>query len=152
MKIGFDLDGVLCDCSGTILNFERVFEKMNVDNIDKIDQYYYKERKPLLNPKLFMGEQDIGFCITSRPRKFRDVTNRWMNKYYSDIPVYLLKNEIKAKDCVSFDDIMRRVAIEKIKLIEELKLDVYIDDTPNIIYWMRKLNTGVKFIQYGGLL
>lgn len=143
MNFGFDMDGVLCDFSQSILALLH-------HNGNKDEMLYYKERKPLLNPFLFMTEDDRGFCITSRPySKYVDVTRQWMEKYYPAIVLCWLQKEYDYTDIVG-------IATEKIEKIKFYNIGVYIDDSPEIVSAMRQIainkDVNVQIIQYGGRL
>ena len=65
MKIGFDLDGVLCD---TDMNFLRLLERVppfqdDLEKMMEFESWYFNERKPLLNPENFMSEGDEYYVI-----------------------------------------------------------------------------------------
>jgi len=136
MKIGFDLDGVLCDISITELDLLHRHQ-------DKNDLLYYMERKPLLSPYMFMTESDEAFCITSRVRKYHEITTRWMHKYLPGIPVYFLRKDLSYTN-------PEAVAKDKIRIMKDLGIEVYIDDSYHFIKNMREIEPNIKFIQYGG--
>ena len=136
--IGFDLDGVLCDISLPDL-------AMLHEHDDEEVGLYYIDRKPLLNPKLFMLEEDEAVCVTARPKQFESITLTWMKKFYPDIPVMFFDNNVEWFD-------RPLVACEKVKILYRENVSVYFDDDPAIVRWMRGLSNAIQFIEYGGRL
>ena len=78
MKIGFDLDGVLCD---TDLNFLRLMAHVFEEDRQKLiemETLYFNNRSPLLNPENFLSEGDEYYIITGRSHKYgKEVTEEW---------------------------------------------------------------------------
>ena len=143
LKIGFDLDGVLCD---TDMNFLRLLERVlpfqdDLEKMMEFEAWYFNERKPLLNPENFLSEGDEYYVITGRDNEFHgEVTERWCRKFTPNASgVY----------CVG--EYPKLVEEGKAKKIVELGLDVYIDDHPVSVRKLRAaLPSHVKVIQYGG--
>jgi len=154
MNIGFDLDGTLCNISGTELNLLQINKEKfkNLHGRQNAEKYYYLERRPTFNARMFMAEGDKGFAITARPKKFKDITKRWMKHFYPDIPVYHLTKIIKLKKHKNIAEMMYQVAKNKLNIMRKLKIKVYFDDDPRSIFALRKMSKDIKFIQYGGLL
>lgn len=153
MNIGFDLDGTLCDISGTELNLLQAME----DSIEEVGRrnpecYYYFERQPLLNPRLFMSERDKGYVITARPQKFSFITKRWVKHYYPDFKIHHLTKEIKLKESKSVVDLMYKVSKNKLEIMKELDIQLYIDDDPYTIFFLREMSKRICFVQFGGRL
>ena len=154
MIIGFDLDGTLCDISGTELNLLQANKDKfkNMVGRQNSELYYYLERKPTFNPRMFMAEDDKGIIITARPKTFESITDRWVKRWYPDFPVYHLTRIIKLRECKDIADMMYKVAENKLEIMRELKVEVYIDDDPHTIVYLRSMTKDIKFLQYGGLL
>jgi hypothetical protein len=143
MKIGFDLDGVLCD---TDMNFLRLLT--NVPPYDKdiemrkeLETWYFNERKPLLNPEHFMSEDDEYYVITGREDEVAgEVTKNWCGKFAPN-----------AKGVYCVGKHLESVEEDKAKKIVELGLDIFIDDHPVTVKTLREiLPEHIKVIQYGG--
>ena len=141
MKIGFDMDGVLCDTDLNFLRFmANVFEE-DRDKLIEMETLYFNARGPLLNPEDFLSEGDEYYVITGRSHEHHDkVTQEWCRKYAPNASgVY----------CVG----KRREPVEedKARKIMELGLDVFIDDHPVTVKTLREKFQGeVLIIQYGG--
>jgi len=149
MKIGFDLDGVLCEIDMVALN---LMDKLPVNGRVDIESYYYDTVKPLLNPEDFLNDGDIYYVITGRHDQLTATTFRWLNKYcpnYSDYfivggkPWYL-------RDETDHKTFHKSGAEMKADLINTLELDIYIDDSPKVVEILRRLCPNTKVIQYGG--
>lgn len=143
MRIGFDLDGVLCD---TELHYLRLLEGIppfeeNHEGLLEFETWYFNERRPLLNPEDFLGEGDEYYVITGRDREaHREITERWCAKYTPN-----------AKGVYCVGDYPDPVEEGKAEKILELKLDVFIDDHPATVKHLREvLPRDTKVIQYGG--
>ena len=73
MKVGFDLDGVLCEID--------VFGLRLIDNTTpkeaqcSAEEWYYRERKPLLDARLLLSKDDEFYIITSRTDRLQKITN-----------------------------------------------------------------------------
>lgn len=149
MKIAFDLDGVLCDIDVAMLFVIRFLGQ----ETKKIETEYYKERKPLLNPHLFLTEKDEFIIVTSRKKHLYDITKRWVKKYFPGIKLFLINKDYTCP---------REIAKEKMRIIRRENVRVYFDDSAKIIEAMRALNKiereysimttkpEIMFIQYSG--
>lgn len=143
MKIGFDLDGVLCD---TDMNFLRLLERVppfegDLERKMEFEAWYFNERRPLLNPEDFLSEGDEYYVITGRDREAHtEVTERWCSKFTPN-----------AKGVYCVGEYPGPVEEGKAKKIVELGLDLYFDDHPVSVRKLREaLPSSVKVIQYGG--
>ncbi len=140
MIIGFDMDGVLCDINLVELELMRLYNNRG-------EEHYYRERKPLLNPKNLMMESDTAICVTARKKHLREITKRWMNFHYPYIEIHFFETDREYWE-------KEKIAMEKLKLLYKLNISIYIDDSSDIVYFMRKLDKENKiiFLQYGGRL
>jgi len=153
MKIGFDLDGVLCDLDISIL---RCIDFISDPDMRRsAEEYYYKCRKPLLNPYYFLSEEDEGYIITARPLYLEEITRKWVKQFYPTFPLIILghtppfgiTDEKEIRKWLKREQLMKKV--EKIK---ELNLEIYIDDTPSLVVELRKLCPNTKIIKFGGII
>jgi len=145
IRIGFDLDGVICDISVTTL---RMIDQVDEEKKLMLEKWYYKERVPLLNPNLIMANDDEAFVITARPSYLATITKQWMRKYYPGIPVIILGCKSAPKSDLRCW--WKSIIDEKVKAIKKLRIDLYIDDSPEIVKELRR--RGINCLQYGGLL
>lgn len=144
MRIGFDLDGVLCD---TDINHVRLCVGIppydtDLEKRKEMEIVYFSSRKPLLDPEDFVCDGDEYFVITGRGEEIMgEVTRRWCGKYVPNAKeVYLVGGGY-----------WKPVTDAKVKQIVELDIDVYFDDDPEIVKELRKaLPDKIKVIQYGG--
>jgi len=156
MKVGFDLDGVLCDIGVVELH---LMHKLPPKGEETAELYYYTERKPLLNPKLLMHEDDEYHIVTSRHQGLREVTGRWVEKYYPDVnSLNIVGVEAWYQNASGADDpaVWKAYANQVVKLkaakINELELDVFFDDSVGNVVQLRELCPNTTIIQYGGRL
>jgi len=150
MKIGFDLDGVLCEINVAFLRMIDNFP-LSKEKIREISElWYYREVKPLLNPIMIMAPNDKGYIITSRMSYLREITEEWVKKYCPNLELHLLglsqcpdnPKEVKAW--------INNMTECKAKKIKELGIELFIDDSPEVVIDLRKL--GVVALQWGGRL
>jgi hypothetical protein len=79
-RIGFDLDGVVVeDCVGF---WSRSDEK------PEVTEYVVSMARLLFNPRLLLGQDDVGYIITARDPKLKAVTLSWCNKNVPGLYVY----------------------------------------------------------------
>lgn len=141
MKIGFDLDGVLCD---TDLNFLRLMANVYEEDREKLiemETLYFNNRSPLLNPEDFLSEGDEYYIITGRSHEHHtEVTMEWCRRYTPN-----------ASGVFCVGKHWEPVEDDKARKIMELDLDLFIDDHPVTVKTLReKLQGKVNVIQYGG--
>jgi hypothetical protein len=102
---------------------------------------YLQELKPLNNPDLFLSEGDEYYIITGRHSISDEyVTNDWCSKHCpNNKGVYI----------VGGDGINTSKA--KTDKISELGIDVFFDDDPLIVKYLREALPGVVVVQIGGV-
>ncbi len=143
LRIGFDIDGVLTDMKGSSWALRIKDENLT--------QLFCGEARPLLNPKLFLHEDDEIFIITARSKNLREITQKWCDKYFPGVSIY----QVDVKAWKSSDDWkgwFEEVARSKAKLINVLGLDVYFEDQPKTVTKLRELCPRTTIIQYGGCI
>jgi len=146
MRIGFDLDGVLVEQDVCLLQVMRCLEEHK--NLAWAREWYYRGRKLLLDPKLFMGKHDEGYIITCRVEELRKLTEYWCEKYVPQLKLIYLPSRIKTGS-QTFRAWCLELATLKSQVINKLKLDVYFEDIPNVVFHLRKLCPNTKIIQFG---
>lgn len=141
MKFAFDLDGVLCDIN--------VVELYLTENNNRMEEWYYRERKPLLNPKDFLTSEDEYIIVTARKECLRNLTCKWLKKYLPDARWILIG--------IGYTN-PREIASKKMKILRKEKVDIYFDDNIDVIKALRTLNEvgkeigkkDIKFVHYSG--
>ena len=156
MRIGFDLDGVLCDIDHVGLH---LMNKLTPKEEEKAEYYYYRQRTRLLNPEDFLNDGDVYYIITARHLPLYNITKAWCDKYTPKYKgLYLVGGTpwYKRPDNDDRDPYTKSYGEEaneaKVKLINELQLDVYIDDNPKTVEYLRKNCPNCTVIRYGGRL
>lgn len=148
MRIAFDIDGVILDIDlGLIRTIDFIEdEKKRAE----ASLFYYTLRKPQINPCDYIHEDDELYIITGRDEKYRDITERWVKKYYPMAKLIILGHEEPNPD-TNLEKWFIKQARKKAEALIENKIDVYFEDTPPVIREMRKiLPQTIKVIQYGG--
>jgi len=148
MKIGFDLDGVLAT---TNISVYRMADLTN--HSEEIYMWNYRMAKPLLNPMDFMlFKEDEYIIITSRIESGRQITEEWVEKYCPHCSkLFILDNGFPKDD--SQKEVYKwldRMVKSKADVINETKLDVYLEDSAYIVKKLRKLCPNCKIIHFGG--
>jgi len=149
LRIGFDLDGTLCDISVALLrSIDNMKDKQAMRNIE---QWYYRERKPIFNARLFLHETDEMYIITSRPKRLNKITRKWVNKYYPKAKLYICDypQPLGIKTDSELNKWLYNKQKDKAEVLNKLKLDVYFDDDPSCTD-LRDLCPTIKIIQFGG--
>jgi len=127
-----------------------------IDNISdeakrhSFEEWYYRERRMLLNPEDMLAPGDEGVIITARPKYVEEITKAWVKKFCPNLKLIVLG----LRSCPSLQkDIpawFEEIQMLKIKTIKDEKCDVYIDDNPDVINELRKHS--ITALQYGGRL
>lgn len=149
LRIGFDLDGTLCEIDIGLL---RVIDNMEGEAQRSAEEWYYRERKPLLNARLFLHPDDKMFIVTSRPKRLEKWTKQWVLKYYplTMINLYIVNYPTpKGNTEKEVNGWLENKQKHKANILNQLKLDVYIDDDVQVPI-LRKYCPNIKIIQYGG--
>jgi len=151
MKIGFDLDGVLCNVSITQIVLLNEIPDEKLRNYAKL--WYYRERKPLLDARLLLKHDDEMYIITSRDKEFTDVTERWVKHYYPKAKLTVLgQDEMEGNGELKARDYCKEKVEMKAQKINELGVEVYFDDEAEWFDDFRELCPNCKIIKYGGRL
>jgi len=156
MKLGFDLDGVLCDIDVVTLH---LMHKLTPEKEELAELYYYTERKPLLNPKNIMTEWDEYHIITGRHEGLADVTKRWVSKFLPDVKSLHIVGEAawyklaaRADDDAVWEEYAEKSIMNKVDKIIELGINFYIDDSVTNVRRLREELPDITVLQYGGRL
>lgn len=116
------------------------------------EPWYYLEQKPLLDPQMILGENDEFIVITGRSKDKKEITEKWLNKFcpkYKKLfvcglgPAYGLTT----KQVNNWSETQAKL---KAKIINEEKLDVFLDDNGKVVNYLRKHCPNTKIIHYGG--
>lgn len=144
MRIGFDMDGVICKFDE---GFYRLVQMLDYDDAvrKEIMRYHYRTVEPKIDVRQFVGDGDEVFIITGRNKEYEDVTREWLKRHGYEYPVVFLSNN----DLRSCDDVglfYNDLAMKKVKMVETLGLDVYFEDNSFIVKVMRNYCTNTKVI------
>ena len=142
MKIGFDLDGVLSDADSTLYRFIYYSLKDKDPKLyEMLRETYFQELRPLYNPELFLSDGDIYYIITGRHGlSDENVTRDWCNKHCpNNKGTYIVGGEGISTSKAKADK------------IRELGVEVFFDDDPLIVKYLREMLIGVAVIQIGGV-
>lgn len=143
MKVAWDFDGVLCDVSVTLLSLMKGADM-------KIVEWYWRERKPLLDPRLFLAEEDTFFIITARDPAYWRITNKWLKRWIGNMNYEYICVGDWSWDKHDEIKILDQVSEAKAKAINDNKIDIYFDDSEYIVKKLRQLCPNCKVIHYGG--
>lgn len=146
MRIGFDLDGVVVKHNLPILRMMDLIEDPR--KRDEVARYYYKQQEILLNPLLFLLEEDELYIITSRSNKYRRETEQFIEKYLPTARLIIL-DLIDPSLLIDLDSWYRKQAELKAKVINDLGIEVYFEDIPKVVRYLREMCPNTKIICYG---
>ena len=148
MNIGFDLDGVVVEQQLGIL---RIIDILGQEHKDELMQYYCSSLKTQLNPLDYIADNDKLFFITGRSKAIEDITKYWATKYFPTATVYVTCNPTPNKE----DEVINwslLVAKNKSKYIIENNIEVFFEDNPTAVKYLRELCPNCKVIQYSSRL
>ena len=150
MIIGYDLDGTLCDFNESV--YWHVLQAIPLERRMAAHNNYFRSRKPLLNPELFCSKEDEYHVITARYDDFKSVTEEWCQKFLPNV-----KSVNTSGIWTPWGDkgikMVEKPNHKQIKadIIRKLGVEVYFEDSPNYVEYLRKELPDVKIIHYGGL-
>lgn len=151
MKMAFDLDGVLCDIDVALL---RILDNIKDEKARlSAEEWYYRERKPLLNAKLFLRNSDEFHIITSRPKRLAKITMKWVGHYYPNSNLHIVfQDTIKCGENGSKDitEYCKQKVTLKANKINQLGIEVFFDDEAEAFDLFRELCPNCKIIKFGG--
>lgn len=149
MNIAFDLDGVVLDQDLCALRSINLMQDRK--QAQELFVYYCLYRQIQLNPMDYISEGDKLFFITGREELVRDITERWQKKYFPQATLIMTDctyNEKEQNEKIEVWYVTQ--AKKKAKPILDNKIDVFFEDTPQVVVELRKLCPNTKIIQYGG--
>lgn len=147
MRIAFDIDGVVLEMNLSMLRAADLEGDKKIKG--EINKYYYLFRKIQLNPIDFLADDDELFLITGRSRRYLEATLNWKNRYFPKATLILLGQEEPGKETIIEDWFITQARKKAAALIQN-KIDVYFEDTPEVVKELRKLCPNISIIQYGG--
>jgi len=151
MIIGIDIDGVIASIDLPIL---RLIDTLgDKETIRNIEEFYYANRKLELDPQLissFIGDKVI--LITGRPEWLKDITVDWLSRNKIRYDKLIFCNHFAPFGQFSkkeLDKWFKELAVKKSDVLKEENVEVYFEDTPDTVRWLRELCPNIKIIQYG---
>jgi hypothetical protein len=150
MKIGFDIDGVLADINVATL---RIMDNLKKEAKNSAEQWYYRERKPLLDPRMMLGKDDEMVFITGRPERVRKITEDWVKFYYPQATLHFASPKMGTIKGNTPEEIAKWCAsklLTKATKINELGIDVFFEDDSEGLCELRDACPNCKIIKYGG--
>jgi len=148
VRIGIDLDGVIAEID--LFKLRSIDFESNEETKKELESWYYKSCKVQFDPSLIALPEDDIIIITSRDEPLKEITYTWLKKHnipYSRIIFAHLApgNYIGS----SLIDWFREQAKLKAKILKEEKIDIYLEDTPEVVRFLRELCPEIKIIIYG---
>lgn len=150
MKLGFDIDGVLCGINMVNLNLMDIV--LTTKQQEQMEVYYYDEMQPQLNPELFVGDDDTYYIITGRHEGLRKITERWVEKYCPHVQELYMVGGTPWYKCndVEHIEVHKSSAEKKADIINKIGIEWFIDDSPKVVKILRELCPNTVVMQYGG--
>lgn len=127
---------------------------MTPEQREQIEEWYYLDREPKLNPEDFLGKGDEYVIITGRSQKMAISTSDWVDKYCPNCLQLFIVDLGPAYNQTTKEVInwSKEQAKRKAKVINSEKVEVYFEDNSECVKELRKLCPKTKIIQYGGKL
>lgn len=149
MRIAFDLDGVIADIDIFQLRSADFEERPKIKK--ELNKWYYSTRRVQLRPILFryVDDSDEIYIITSRHADLEEITKKWLkaNNIYYDKLIFV---HHKPENIIGLEDWFKRQARKKADILIENNIDVYFEDTPSTVKYLREFcPNNIKIIQYG---
>jgi hypothetical protein len=153
MKVGFDIDGVCVEQDIAVLRIIDLMDKK--EDREEVMKFYCNKRTQLLNPLDFIADTDELFLITGRSKENEALTAQWAKKYYPQATLIVTKNimpdkNLSLSDKNDTDGWYTMQSKLKAQYINELGIEVYFEDAPEVVQCLRKMCPQTKIIQYGG--
>ncbi len=144
MNIGFDLDGVIFGQDQGV--FSLIHQLPTVEQKLKVYRYYCSQRPLNFNPCDFLGSDDKGFFITARGDDVADITRSWQQHYFPQFTL-ILTGTYKITDVYRGQNL---AVPAKYKAIMDNNIEVFFEDSPEIVEKLRQNLENCKVIHYGG--
>jgi len=148
MRIGLDLDGVIADIDIFQLRVTDFEDRKKIHK--ELTKWYYISRKVQFDPLLLKNEEDEIYIITSRYNDIKELTLEWLKKnnvYFDKIIFVPHKPENGIGQAL--EDWYKRQAMKKAKILKENNIEVYFEDCPSTVKYLREMCPDIKIIQYG---
>jgi hypothetical protein len=111
-------------------------------------EFYCRGRSNNIDPLDFLADDDELYFITGRSEKARMITERWQKKYYPTAKLIITNNLIPGNDITITDWYVKQAHL-KARAILDNKIDVYFEDTPEVVKLLREICQHTKVIKYG---
>jgi len=148
MNVGFDLDGTVLSQDLAILRMQNTADEKEKMIIMK---FYCAHRSMNFNPLDFLAENDNLLFITGRDKSVEAITKKWASKYFPNAKIIVTKLDAPTGNTKMINWYLLQ-AEAKAKVINDNNVEVYFEDAPEIVDYLRKLCPNCKVIKYGGRL
>lgn len=148
MRIGFDLDGVVLDID---LGIIRLIDFSKAEDKRVLERFYYASRKIQLNPIDFLHGDDELYFVTGRHEGVMDITESWAKRFFPQATLISVNHgHVVGKAPGDVDRWLYEQAALKAEVIKQCNINVYFEDTPETVKYLRELCPHCTIIQYGG--
>ena len=136
MKLGWDLDGTICDADWGWLDRLRDRYGVGEDWPKDEEEKYYACREKVIDPYRFMGLWDEAVILTGRPAHLESITKKWLIKNgLGEIPLVFTKT-LKGTPTATKEE-FKALGEGKAKFFLEEGIKVYFDDNEQVVEAMR---------------
>lgn len=146
MRVGFDLDGVLAET--TIVEW-LLTSHVKDEKAQEVIREFLHVPKLKNHPSEFLHEDDEYVIITGRSKRYRKLTERWLRSHGIKCSLFMTDVGV-AKDYESIEKFFEALAKAKAQYIKSECIQVFFEDSPNVVKLLRKLCSKVRIIQIGG--
>lgn len=148
LRFGFDLDGVIAEVSIPVWLLTGAIKD---DERRKTISRFLHYPKFRMHPRELLHEEDDYIIITGRKVEYREITEKWLKNHGINAPLFMTDVGI-ARDYPTIDDFFDALALAKAQIIKSQSVDVFFEDSPEVVKKLRKLCPTTVIIQVGGRL
>ena len=146
MKMAFDIDGVAVNQD--LVALREIDLCTDPEKRKALNYCYYINRLNQINLYDYLSAGDELYLITGRNLEFAAITKKWQEKYYPNAHLIMTNHSMPTPD-TNIQDWLVEQAKVKAKVLNNLGIDVYFEDTPEVVEVLRNLCKNTKVIQYG---
>jgi hypothetical protein len=142
------LDGVIAEID--LFKLRSIDFETREETRKELESWYYKTCKVQFDPSLLALPEDEIIIITSRDEPIKEITYTWLKKH--NIPYNkIIFAHLPPGNYIggSLTEWFKRMAELKAKILKEEQIDIYFEDTPQVVRFLRELCPSISIVVYG---
>lgn len=148
MRLGVDLDGVICNLDASTIGLTHALAARSVLTREQVAERYLSAHL-LTHPQTFMLEDDSLIIVTGRSLVTRDWTYKWLEEHgLADFPIFFVSTTTLEELYVGghVGQATHLAAQLKAEQAHKCYVDLFIDNNRRVVREMRR--SGVRAICY----